>query len=92
MNNQMMPLATNAEEIQGERLEAAQMAATCDDVEECNDFSYDGFQVVRREFLLIFLNHLSLLIIARLVLIQPALINCQMSSMFNFLSIPKSNC
>ena len=50
MNNQMMPLATNAATIQGESLEVAQMAATCDDVEECIDFSYDGFQVVRREF------------------------------------------
>ena len=50
MNNQMMPLASNAATIQGESLEVAQMAATCDDVEECIDFSYDGFQVVRREF------------------------------------------
>lgn len=43
-------LATNAATIQGESLEVAQMAATCDDVKECIDFSYDGFQVVRREF------------------------------------------
>ena len=92
MNNQMMPLATNAATIQGESLEVAQMAATCDDVEECRDFATMASKWFEESFLLIFLNLLSLLIIARLVLIQPALTNFQMSSMFNSLSIPKSRC
>ena len=50
MNNQMMPLVTNDEIIKGERQDTPQQLVLDDDIEECLDFSYDGFQVVRREF------------------------------------------
>ena len=49
MNNQMKPWENN-DDTQGEILEAVQTAMLDEDIEECLDFSYDGFQVVRREF------------------------------------------
>ena len=49
MNNQTKPWENN-EAMQGEILEAVQAAMLDEDIEECLDFSYDGFQVVRREF------------------------------------------
>ena len=49
MNNQMKPWE-NKETMQGEIIEAVQAAMLDEDIEECLDFSYEGFQVVRREF------------------------------------------
>ena len=50
MNNQMMPLENKDESMLGDSVDVAQVVAVDDDIEEYSDFSYDGFQVVRREF------------------------------------------
>ena len=50
MNKQMMPLKTKEDEVQARMSENEDAISVDDDIEECYDFSYDGFQVVRREF------------------------------------------
>lgn len=50
MNNQMMPLENKDERMLVDSANVAQVVAVDDDIEEYFDFSYDGFQVVRREF------------------------------------------
>lgn len=50
MNDQMKSLEINDEAIQVDNGIVAPSIALDDDIEECLDFSYDGFQVVRREF------------------------------------------